>query len=98
MFWRKCAAIASSLLVGFAIVTPTTANAAVSTILPAMDTYVQADKPTTNFGASVRISTEGRAKIWRNSLLRFNVQVPAGEHIVSAKLRVHSETSTTSTE
>ncbi|MGF9647996.1 DNRLRE domain-containing protein [Pseudarthrobacter oxydans] len=63
-----------------------------------MDTYVQADKPTTNFGGSVRISTEGRAKIWRNSLLRFNVQVPAGEHVISAKLRVYSETSTTSTE
>ena len=97
-FLRKCAAIASFLLVGFAIITPTTANAAVSTILPTMDTYVQADKPTTNFGTSVRISTEGRTKIWRNSLLRFNVQVPAGEHVVSAKLRAYSETSTTSTE
>ncbi|MGX1159772.1 glycosyl hydrolase family 16 [Arthrobacter sp. SLBN-100] len=97
MFWRKCAAVASSILVGSAIITPTTASAAASVSLT-MDTYVQANKPTTNFGASVRLSTEGRTNIWRNTLLRFKVQVPAGEHVVSAKLRAYSEASTTSTE
>ncbi|WP_332761935.1 CBM96 family carbohydrate-binding protein [Pseudarthrobacter sp.] len=97
MFWRKCVAVALSILVGFAIITPTTASAA-TTISPTIDTYVQADKATTNFGASVRLSTEGRANIWRNTLLRFNVPVPAGEHVVSAKLRAYSEASTTSTE
>lgn len=97
MFWRKCLAAASSILVGVAITTPMPANAAATTSL-IMDTYVQADKATSNFGTSVRLSTEGRANIWRNSLLRFNVQVPAGEHVVSAKLRLHSESSTSSTE
>jgi hypothetical protein len=63
-----------------------------------MDTYVQADKATSNFGTSIRLSTEGRKNIWRNSLVRFNVQVPAGEHVVSAKLRAFSEASATSSE
>jgi hypothetical protein len=97
MFWRKCIAVASSILVGFAITTPTTASAA-PTVSLSMDTYVQVDKATSNFGTSVRLSTEGRRNIWRNTLVRFNVQVPAGEHVVSAKLRAYSETSTTSTE
>jgi hypothetical protein len=97
MFWHKCVAGVSSILVAFAVVSPTTAGATTTTSLT-MDTYVQADKATTNFGASVRLSTEGRPNIWRNSLLRFNVQVPAGEHVVSAKLRAYSEASTTSTE
>lgn len=97
MFQRKCTAVASSILLLFAIVTPTTAGAAATTSL-VMDTYVRADRATSNFGTSTRLSTDGRAYIWRNSLLRFSVQVPAGEHVVSAKLRAYSETSTSSTE
>lgn len=68
------------------------------TVTPTADTYVQADRPTENFGTSVRWSTEGRNAIWRNSLLRFNVPVPADEKVVSAKLRAYSETATTATE
>ena len=76
-----------------------TANAANTlTFNPTADSYVQYDRPTENFGTSVRWSTEGRANIWRNALLRFNVTVPAGEEIVSAKLRAYSEASATSTE
>lgn len=96
--WRKYVAVASSVLVVFALFTPPSANAAAATISPTMDTYVQADKATTNFGTSIRLSTEGRTNIWRNALLRFDVQVPAGQHVVSAKLRAYSETSTTSTQ
>lgn len=96
-FRRKCAAVASSILIMFAIITPTTASAAATTSL-VMDTYVQADKANSNFGTSIRLSTEGRAYIWRNSLLRFSVLVPAGEHVVSAKLRAYSEASANSTQ
>ena len=95
--WRRWAAVAASILLLPALITPTAANAAATSSL-VMDSYVQADKPTANFGSSVRLSTEGRANIWRNSLLRFNVQVPAGEHVVSAKLRLYSEASAKSTE
>lgn len=76
----------------------TPAQAATITLNPTADTYVQADRPTENFGTSVRWSTEGRANIWRNALIRFNVEVPAGERIVSAKLRAYSEAATTATE
>src|SRR5690349_13760323 len=70
-----------------------------TTLNPTADTYVQADRPTENFGTSVRFSTEGRANIWRNSLIRFNVPAaPAGQAITSAKLRLYSETATTATE
>ncbi|WP_461172234.1 DNRLRE domain-containing protein [Arthrobacter sp. Z1-9] len=61
-----------------------------TTILPTMDAYVQADKATTNFGISVRLSTEDRAGTRRNALLRFNVHIPAGRHVVSARLRAHA--------
>lgn len=96
-FRRKCAAVASYILIMFATITPTTASAAATTSL-VMDTYVQADKANSNFGNSIRLSTEGRAYIWRNSLLRFSVLVPAGEHVVSAKLRAYSEASANSTQ
>ena len=78
-------------------ITPASA-AQTLTFAPTADTYVQADRPTENFGTSVRWSTEGRANIWRNGLLRFNATIPAGEHIVSAKLRAYSEASTSATE
>jgi hypothetical protein len=97
MFWRKFMAAASSILIGTAVLTPLSAHAAATTSL-AMDTFVQADRAATNFGTSVRLSTEGRAYIWRNTLLRFNIQVPAGERIVSAKLRLFSEASASSSE
>jgi hypothetical protein len=68
------------------------------TFNPTADTYVQADLPDNNFGSSVRWSTEGRANIWRSALLRFNVVVPDGERVTSAKLRAYSEAAATSTE
>ena len=106
MRWRKMTAVmgavvlaASSIGIGSTLQNAAPASAAGDIVFtPTADTYVQADRPTENFGTSVRWSTEGRADIWRNALLRFNVQVPAGEHIVSAKLRAYSEASAASTE
>ncbi|TQJ34353.1 glycosyl hydrolase family 16 [Arthrobacter sp. SLBN-122] len=86
------------MLVSLAVVGSVANAVGALTFAPTADTYVQADRPTENFGTSVRWSTEGRTSIARNSLLRFNVQVPAGEHIVSAKLRAYSEAAATSTE
>ncbi|WP_245827754.1 DUF7594 domain-containing protein [Sinomonas mesophila] len=68
------------------------------TLSPVADTYVQHDRATQNFGTSARWSTDGRTGMWRNALLRFKVAVPAGEHVVSAKLRAYSEASARSTE
>ncbi|HZH18267.1 MAG TPA: DNRLRE domain-containing protein [Archangium sp.] len=65
---------------------------------PTADTYVQYDQPTTNFGSSVRWSVDGRTNLWRNALLRFNFNVPAGEEVVSAKVRAYSEAAATATE
>lgn len=80
------------------VVTAGPAQAATLNLTPTADTYVQADQPAVNFGTSVRWSTEGRANIWRNSLLRFQVQVPAGEEVKTAKLRAVSEAAATATE
>lgn len=68
------------------------------TFTPTADTYVQQDRPTESFGASVRWSTEGRAGIARHSLLRFNAPIATGDKVTSAKLRAYSETATTATE
>lgn len=97
---RTAAALATlAMLVTLAVVGGGTVSAAGPvTVLAAADTYVQADRPTENFGSSVRWSTEGRTNIWRHGLLRFNVTVPAGEKITSAKLRAYSEASTTASE
>ncbi|MHA7280428.1 DNRLRE domain-containing protein [Arthrobacter sp. MDT2-2] len=96
-------AVALSTLVTTGCSAPTFegTRAAVSapvSIAPVADTYVQADFPTTNYGNSVRWSTEGRNSMRRNALLKFDVVVPAGERIVSAKLRAYSEASATATE
>jgi Glycosyl hydrolases family 16 len=94
--------IAASAALAIAVaggVTATTVSAAGTvTLAPTADTYVQVDRPTENFGTSVRFSTEGRANMWRHSLLRFNVPVPAGEKVTSAKLRLYSEAAATATE
>jgi hypothetical protein len=84
--------------IAIAIVAGIPAKAGTQTIAPTADTYVELDKSTTNFGTSIRWSTEGRSSITRNALLKFDVTVPIGERIVSAKIRAYSEAATTSTE
>lgn len=74
------------------------ANAATLTFNPTADTYVQYDRPTENFGTSVRWSTEGRANIWRNALVRFNVVLPQCELVSSAKFRAYAESHLTDVE
>lgn len=92
------AAVSFVMLVAF-VVTGTSATAAGTfTLAPTADTFVQADRPSVNNGNDIRWSTDGRRGAWRNALLRFNVQVPAGERIKSAKLRAYSESSASSTE
>jgi hypothetical protein len=86
---RTAAALATlAMLITLAVVGGGTVSAAGPVaVMAAADTYVQADRPTENFGSSVRWSAEGRTNIWRHGLLRFNVTVKAGEKITSAKLR-----------
>ncbi|MET3204892.1 hypothetical protein ABIB17_003637 [Arthrobacter sp. UYEF6] len=88
MFWRKRVAVASSILVAFASLLRQRQAPQRRSRRPWTPTYRRTEA-TTNFGASVRLSTEGRANHWRNTLLRFIVQVPASEHVVSAKLRAY---------
>lgn len=84
---------------GVSAVSPNAAAADQATYGPAADTYVQFDKRASNFGASVRWSTEGRADIWRNALVRFTVPpVPADRRVVSAKFSAVALASATSTE
>lgn len=97
--WRgTVAATAVAALAAVGLFTlPGASAAGTVTVAAAADTYTQYDKATTNFGTSVRFSTEGRTNIWRHGLLRFNVAVPAGEKVVSAKVRAHTTSSGFST-
>ena len=99
--WRGAIAVmAASTLAVVGLTTIPLAHAADPVVVsPTADTYVQADRPTENFGTSVRWSTEGRANITRNSLIRFNVPaIPADQKVVSAKLSAVSEAAATATE
>jgi hypothetical protein len=75
-----------------------TAAAATGTFAPVADTYVRADAPGSNFGSSTRWSVDDRRNVRRNVLVRFSVTVPAGERVVSARLRAYSETSASSSQ
>lgn len=84
-------ALATLLLGGGAAVLAPSANAGTQTFTASADTYVQADRPTENFGTSTRWSVEGRPNIWRHGLVRFNAAIPTGEKVTSAKVRAYSE-------
>ena len=90
-------AVASTALLGGGAFQDAAA-ASVQTVTATADTYVRYDAPTTNYGTSVRWSVEGRTNIWRNALIRFNVTVPAGEEVVSARLRAYSEATASATD
>jgi hypothetical protein len=101
MLPKRIPALVVAAVLGLAaafIVTPSVAIAGTQTFTATADTYVRYDAQTSNFGTSVRWSTDGRKNSWRNALLRFNVTVPAGERVTSAKLRAFSETAATTTE
>ena len=62
------------------------AGAASSTLPPEADAYVRSDQPGTNLGAATAINVGGRPVM--NGYLRFNVNVPAGESVTKATLRL----------
>jgi hypothetical protein len=67
------------------------AGAATATLTPVADTYVRADQPGVNFGRSIGIRVDGSPVA--NGYLRFNVTVPAGQAVTSAKLKLYTTTS-----
>ena len=89
--WLASTAAAIVVAAGAVVAAGEPRQAATVTVAPTADTYVQFDKPATNFGTSVRWSTEGRADIRQNALLRFDVTLPAGERVVSARVRAYAE-------
>ncbi|MCU1541344.1 MAG: fibronectin [Arthrobacter sp.] len=62
------------------------------TLAPTADTYVNAGAPTTAFGTSASLATRGTSAYI--TYMRFNAssQVPAGQHLVSARLRFTTTT------
>ena len=72
------------------VTTQVTANGALS-VTPVADAHVRADQPSGNFGQSTGIRVDGDPVA--NGYLRFDVQVPAGETVTSAKLKVYSSNS-----
>jgi Cellulase (glycosyl hydrolase family 5)/Fibronectin type III domain/Calcineurin-like phosphoesterase len=71
------------------------ASADTYTFRPTDDTYIRSDQPTTNYGSSVRFSAQGSKSQVRRAYLRFNVQLPIGQTITSAALRLHTLSSAT---
>jgi hypothetical protein len=64
------------------------------TVTPEADAYVASDLPNTNKGLSTVLQVDGSPVI--RSYVRFNVQLPAGAHVVQAVLSLYTTSSTTS--
>ena len=60
------------------------------TFTPVADTYTRSDLPTTNFGDGHRLTARDHPRQERNTYLRFNVEVPAGETVTGATLRMYA--------
>jgi hypothetical protein len=71
---------------------PKHAEAASLTSTPVADAYVRSDAPTTNFGASTALTARGWSYQIRRSYLRFGVDLPAGQVVTKATMRVYSTT------
>jgi len=84
------------VLVSLAVIP--TASAATVTVAPSDDSYVRYDAYLGNYGGDPRWSTEGRGNIWRNAMIKFDVDVPSGEVVTSAKVRAYSESTLLATE
>jgi K319-like protein/glycosyl hydrolase family 16 len=94
----RAAVLAVLAVLATSLVMTRSAPTAVLTFRPTADTYVRYDDAATNYGTSLHWSTEGRDDILRNTLLRFDVQVPSGEEVVSARLRAHSAATASATQ
>ena len=75
VFWRTILLVGAML--ASVVLAPVQAFAATSATEPAADTYVQADRPTSNFGRTSTLRADNSPIT--NAYLRFNVSVPAGE-------------------
>jgi hypothetical protein len=71
-------------------VSVTTPSTATVTVTPVADTYVDSTVPTTKFGTSLKLRTDGSPLV--RSFLRFNVQGAAGT-VTRATLRIFANTS-----
>ena len=89
-------AVGAMVLVSLAVIP--TASAATVTVAPSDDSYVRYDAYLGNYGGDPRWSTEGRGNIWRNAMIKFDVDVPSGEVVTSAKVRAYSESTLLATE
>jgi hypothetical protein len=86
------------LLVGMVLVdtvpVPAEAAAASQPVEPVADTYVQANRRTSNFGKASALRADGSPTT--TTYLRFAVSVPAGETVTAATLRMYATDSSTS--
>ena len=71
---------------------PSAGLAASYTFTPEADSYTRSDLPTTNFGDGGRLSAREHPRQTRNTYLRFDVDVPEGETITGATLRMFATT------
>jgi len=92
VFWRTILLVGAML--ASVVLAPVQAFAATSATEPAADTYVQADRPTSNFGPTSTLRADNSPIT--NAYLRFNVSVPAGEAVTKATLRIYATESSTS--
>ena len=83
--------IVASAAVGTATLlsTTSTVGAATSTLTPVADAHVRADQAGANFGTATELLLDGSPVA--NGYLRFDVNVPAGETVTSATLRVFAK-------
>jgi hypothetical protein len=89
--------VALTLVVSALSLEIVTAASASTSFGAVADTYSRSDKPSTNYGRSVRISTQNQSGQIRRAYLRFNVSVPSGSAVTKATLRMYSESAGTST-
>jgi acid phosphatase type 7 len=85
-----CAAVVAMLFVGSG---SAGARASASTFTPVADTYVNADKPSSNFGSQTSLKVDSSPVM--NAYLRFDVSLPAGEVVKNATLRLFAASSST---
>jgi hypothetical protein len=55
------------------------------------DTYTRSDAPESNFGTTVRWSTEGDAGHTRHAFVKFDVTLPDGVHVTAAHLAAYAD-------
>jgi hypothetical protein len=103
-FSRRLAAAAAGLLclaaavVSMTDVNPTTAaprqiasSASQFTTTAVADTYTRSDSPASNYGTAARWFVQGSTGHLRHAFVKFNVAVPAGEHVAAVHLDAYAD-------